>query len=114
MNPSLLPALLRDRDPRTLATVAEVAAALPGRRPGKRMSARVIERWCRFGAHGQPPLACDWIGGRRVVLWKDVLAFLEAIAKRKSAPKSQDGRRAHRRRERQRELAHRAAEALLR
>ncbi len=110
----LAAALLHDHLPGAFATVAEVATALPGRRPGKRMSARVIERWCRFGAHGQPPLKCDWIGGRRVIRWNDLAAFLEAIAKRKSAPTSRDGRRAHRRRERHRELAHRAAEALLR
>ena len=78
------------------------------------MSARVIERWCRFGAYGQPPLACARIGARRVLRWKDVTAFLEAIAKPESSQQSQDGRRAHRRRERQRDLAHRAAEALVR
>ena len=109
----LADAILRGRDPDAFAVIAEIAAAIPGRRPGKHASVRVVERWTLKGTRGHR-LACSFVGSRRVIRWRDLAVFLNQIAKVDPLlPSLASDRAAVNNRDRRRAFAARAARVLL-
>ncbi len=103
--------ILRAHDPEAWATVADVAASLPGRRRGKRMNPRVVERWCKRGLRGHV-LSWSRVGHRRVIRWRDLAEFLTRVSPSEARPSRRADVAAGRLAARRRGIASRAAAAI--
>lgn len=113
MSTSPFAPLFEGLDESAFLTLAQAASLLPGRRPGKRMSSRVLLRWVISGVRGHR-LKTIRIGMRHVVRVADLRDFLDAIAPKSSWPERlPNPRLTERQRARRAEMMHRAAAILL-
>lgn len=80
--------LFADRDPEEIISLQQLASALPGRRPGKRLSYHAVLRWAIHGCQGRV-LKSVKIGGLRRTTWRWASEFLsQGITPQRSVSKS--------------------------